>query len=132
MKDDTVSQSPSHGSEHETARISIELTPGQLGKVIRDAAGAGNISVLLSGLEDIQEMLSREPTLLDGQRTSRSLLIGLLMIASFPSDGTYTSVASLAQSLNMSQSTTHRYLTTLVLVGLAEQDPKTRLYRLAR
>jgi DNA-binding IclR family transcriptional regulator len=31
----------------------------------------------------------------------------------------------------MNPSTTHRYLATLVAVGLLEQDPHTREYRLA-
>jgi DNA-binding IclR family transcriptional regulator len=29
----------------------------------------------------------------------------------------------------MSPSTTHRYMTTLLAVGLLEQDPRTRRYR---
>ncbi len=131
MKDGAASQDLSPGNGHETAGVSIELTQGQIDKVIREAVGAGNLSVLLSGLVGIQEALAREPELLEGSRTSRSLLIGLLMLACLPADGTYVGVAGLAEALNMSPSTTHRYLTTLVLVGLAEQDSKTRLYKLA-
>jgi DNA-binding IclR family transcriptional regulator len=38
-------------------------------------------------------------------------------------------VTDLAGRLEMSPSTTHRYLTTLLAVGLIEQDPRTRRYR---
>lgn len=131
MKDGTASQSQPHESEDETVKVSIDLTPGQLDKVIRGTTEAGSISVLLAGLTDIRETLSREPGLLNNPRASKSLLIGLLTLASLPSDGSYIKVVSLAESLNSSPSTTHRYLTSLVSVGLAEQDPKTRQYRRA-
>jgi Fic family protein len=130
MTDGTAGQELPH--EHETAEISIELTQGQIDQVIREAAGAGNLSALLSGLGDIRETLAREPELLDNPRTSRSLLIGLLLLACLPADGDYIRIADISQSLAISPSTAHRYLTTLVLAGLAEQHPQTRLYRLAR
>jgi DNA-binding IclR family transcriptional regulator len=38
-------------------------------------------------------------------------------------------VTDVAVLLEMSPSTTHRYLTTLLAVGLLEQDPRTRRYR---
>jgi IclR family pca regulon transcriptional regulator len=62
---------------------------------------------------------------------SRSLLMGLLVLASFPSDGSDLAVIDVAKRLEMSASTTHRYLTTLLSVGLLEQDPRSRRYRLA-
>jgi hypothetical protein len=124
--------SPPAGSEQEKPRISIELTEGQLDKLIREAAGVGNMSVLLSGLQNISETVAREPTLLDDPRMSRSLLTGLLMLAALPSDGTGIGVLNLSRSLNMSPSTTHRYLSTLVGVGLAEREPTTRRYKLVQ
>ncbi len=65
-------------------------------------------------------------------RLSHSLLAGLLMLASFPADGSYLANAELARSLGMNPSTAHRYVSTLVAVGLLEQDADTRRYRLAR
>jgi len=53
------------------------------------------------------------------------------MLASFPGDGSYVSIAKLARLLGMSPSTTHRYVSTLLAVGLLERDPRTRKYRLA-
>jgi DNA-binding IclR family transcriptional regulator len=68
---------------------------------------------------------------LENARLSRSLLAGLLMLASFPSDRSYVGIAELARMLDMSPSTTHRYVTTLLAAGLLERDPRTRQYRLA-
>jgi hypothetical protein len=111
-------------------KIVIELSPAQVDRVVRGAAESGNMSVLLSGLDDVREVLSREPRQLEDSRLSRSLLAGLLMLASFPTDGSYLGNAEIARMLDMNPSTTHRYVSTLVAVGLLERDPATRRYRL--
>lgn len=111
-------------------KIVIELSSAQVDRVVRGAADGGNISVLLSGLKDVREVLAREPRQLEDSRLSRSLLAGLLMLASFPGDGSYLGNAEIARMLDMNPSTTHRYVSTLVAVGLLERDPSTRRYRL--
>src|ERR1700683_4066087 len=112
-------------------RVLIELSRAQVDRIVRNAADGGNMSVLLSGLKDIRAVLAREPRQLEDSRLSRSLLAGLLMLASFPSDGSYLGNAEIARLLDMNPSTTHRYVSTLVAVGLLERDPATRRYRLA-
>lgn len=97
---------------------------------MRSAADDGSMSILLSGLADVRAMLAAGPNHLEDARLSRSLLAGLLMLASFPSDGSYMGIAELARVLDMSPSTTHRYVTTLLAVGLLERNPRTRKYRL--
>lgn len=128
-------RSPSTGASGEASegggeRIVIELSSAQVDRVVRGAAEGGNMSVLLSGLKDVREVLAREPKQLDDSRLSRSLLAGLLMLASFPTDGSYLGNADIARILDMNPSTTHRYVSTLVAVGLLERDPSTRRYRL--
>ncbi len=110
--------------------ITIELSAAQVDRVVRDAADGGNMSVLLSGLKDVRTVLAQEPRQLEDSRLSRSLLAGLLMLASFPTDGSYLGNAEIARMLDMNPSTTHRYVSTLVAVGLLERDPATRRYRL--
>jgi hypothetical protein len=112
-------------------KVRIELSRSQVDRIVRDAADGGSMSVLLAGLKDIHQVLSREPRQLDDSRLSRSLLAGLLMLASFPADGSYLGNAEIARLLDMNPSTTHRYVSTLVAVGLLERDPATRRYRLA-
>jgi hypothetical protein len=118
------------GAEPDREKVVLELSPAQVDRVIRSAAEGGSMSLLLSGLRDVREVLAREPSQLDDNRLSRSLLAGLLMLASFPTDGTYLGNAEIARLLDMNPSTTHRYVSTLVAVGLLERDPATRRYRL--
>jgi hypothetical protein len=89
--------------------VLIELSAAQVDQVVRAASGAGNLSVLLSGLEDVREALKAGPEQLENLRLSRSLLSGLLMLTSFPPDGSYLGNAELARMLGMNNSTTHRY-----------------------
>jgi hypothetical protein len=110
--------------------VCIELSAAQVDQVVRTAAEEGSMSVLLAGLGSVRAVLDAAPKLLEDSRLSRSLLAGLLMLASFPADGSYLRVADAARMLGMSPSTTHRYLATLLAVGLVEQDPRTRRYRL--
>jgi DNA-binding IclR family transcriptional regulator len=65
------------------------------------------------------------------RRLSRSLLSGLLVLSCFPDDGGYIGIGELARMLDMNTSTTHRYVTTLLAVGLLERDPTSRRYRIA-
>jgi hypothetical protein len=69
--------------------VVIELSAAQVEVVVRAAAGGGSISVLLSGSGDLGEALAPALEQLDYRRLSRSLLAGLVMLASFPADGSY-------------------------------------------
>ncbi len=94
-------------------------------------SGTGNMSWLLSHLEELREPVKGivkevKPSL------SRSFLLGLSLLAGFPADGSDLSITDTARMLDMSPSTAHRYVSTLVAAGLLEQDTGTRLYRLAR
>ena len=64
-------------------------------------------------------------------RLSRSLLRGLSLLARFGPDRPERGVVELAAELEMSPSTAHRYVLTLVEAGLLEQAPRSRKYRLA-
>ncbi|MFI5037777.1 MAG: helix-turn-helix domain-containing protein [Solirubrobacterales bacterium] len=115
----------------------IELSKSQVDQVVRSAAQGGTMSVLLSALRDPQWTLALDseewayPAQMEDRRLSRSLLSGLLVLSCFPPEGGYLGIAELARMLDMNTSTTHRYVTTLLAVGLLERDPATRKYRLA-
>jgi DNA-binding IclR family transcriptional regulator len=60
---------------------------------------------------------------------SKSLIVGLLLLAAFPVDGQEIRLADLAEGLGLFPATAHRYVNTLRRVGLVEQNAATRAYR---
>ncbi len=124
-------------SRNTSGAVTIELSKSQVDKVIRAAGAGGTMSVLLTALKDPNWTLALDsdgwayPAQMEDRRLSRSLLSGLLVLSCFPADGGYLGIAELARMLGMNTSTTHRYVTTLLAVGLLERDSSTRRYRLA-
>jgi hypothetical protein len=114
-------------------KIVIELTKAQVDRVVRKASANGTMSVLLSALRDPDWSLrpGSAPEQMSDPRLSQSLLSGLVLLSCFPLDGSHLGIVELSRMLNATTSTTHRYVTTLMAVGLLERDPATRKYRLA-
>jgi hypothetical protein len=113
----------------------LELSREQVELVRGHAARWGNMQALLSEGEAHPEVLAaayREILRGPGAPLCSSLVAGLVIYAVLPCDGTPVANAELARVLGMNSSTTHRYLITLVAVGLVERTARTRRYRLAR
>lgn len=110
--------------------INIELTKAQVNRVVREAAEDDGLLGLLGGLAELDVLASS--TQMDDARFSRSLLRGLTVLAAFPADGRHRSVTDVAHQLELGISTTHRYISTLVEVGVLERDPVSRQYRVAQ
>jgi DNA-binding IclR family transcriptional regulator len=60
-----------------------------------------------------------------------SVAYGFRVLSCLKRGGGELSISKVSQILGISNSTTHRYLATLVRIGCAEQNAFTRLYRLA-
>jgi DNA-binding transcriptional ArsR family regulator len=112
--------------------LSVELSAAQVHEVVQAAAEGGHVSTVLSGVANMREAFSAAPEMLDNERLSGSLLTGLMLLASFPTDGSYMGIAELSRIAGVSQSTVHRYVSTLTAVGLLERDVRTRKYRVPR
>jgi hypothetical protein len=110
-------------NDDEQQSISITLSPAQIDDIVRAAtrSRAPSVSKLLGGFMPVETV---DP------RMSRSLQRGLSILACFDADGDARGILELARDLEMSPSTTHRYASTLVEMGLLERCPKTRKYRL--
>jgi len=67
----------------------------------------------------------------DDSASSQSLERGLAILAAFTPDRQALGISELAQRLNLTRSTTHRYVATLAKLGYLDQDEATRKYRLA-
>ncbi len=115
----------------ETQGVPLELTAAQREEVLRAAEGGGAVSALLWRGEGAGERFAAAARAWDSRRLSRSLVAGLMMLASIPSDERDISVSELARLLGMSTNTAYRYCSTLLTLGLVERDPMTRRYRLA-
>ena len=116
--------------------VPIELSKAQVDQVVRTAGRGGAIAFLLASIQDPHSAGPFDPELaypvqLEDRRLSRSLLSGLMVLACFPADGGYLGIAELARMLDMNTSTTHRYVSTLLAVGLLQRDSASRRYRLA-
>src|SRR5439155_1759283 len=70
----------------------------------------------------------RQPT--NGSSGSQSLERGLAVLSAFRPDRPALGISELARELDLTRSTTHRYVTTLASLGFLEQDDSTRKYRL--
>jgi DNA-binding IclR family transcriptional regulator len=112
--------------------ITIELTKAQVDRVVLGASGGGVRSMLMSERASVRQLLEAASPEMENTRLSQSLILGLLMLACFPGDRVFLSTTELARRSGMGMSTTHRYITTLVVAGLLERDPATRLYRVAQ
>ena len=111
--------------------VTLELSSRQVDQVVRAAAGGASLTAVLRGLsEGGGQVPVCVPELAD-RGLSRSLIAGLLVLASFPGDGEERGIAELARSLDLNTSTTFRYVTTLVAAGLLARNPATRRYTLA-
>lgn len=125
--------------------ISIALSPVQIEQVIRSAGQAKNGAVsnlLIAALDNAhrsadgeQHLPLREATqlaltdALSDPQLSQSLLRGLSILSCYGPERPWRAIIDLAKELDMSPSTTHRYVKTLRAVGLLEQNPMTREYR---
>jgi AraC-like DNA-binding protein len=106
--------------------VTIGLTAAQVAQVAREASGqSGSLLAMFARLEGPDARRAIASTLNDS-RLSHSTLRALEILASFPSDGTAPSLADVADQLGYSRSTTHRYLTTWMVVAFLEQEPRTR------
>jgi hypothetical protein len=130
------SRRSARNESQDSEAVLIELSKSQVDQVVRSAGQGGTLSVLLSAVKDPHWPLALNseewsyPAQMEDRRLSRSLLSGLLVLSCFPADGGYLGIAELARMLDMNTSTTHRYVTTLLAVGLLERNPGTRKYRL--
>ncbi|MGH3050895.1 MAG: IclR family transcriptional regulator, partial [Gaiellaceae bacterium] len=65
-----------------------------------------------------------------GSSYSQSLERGLAILSAFRSGRPLLGVSEIGREIELSRSTTHRYVATLATLGYLQQDPATRKYRL--
>jgi len=118
-------------------QVAITLSGLQVEQILQAAATPDN-GTDTSGLQFVLTQtgwtiadVAQDP-LFEDRGISQTLVLGLLVLASFPADGGEQGVRMLAGSLGMAPSTIYRFLKTLVAIGLLERNAMTREYRLPR
>jgi hypothetical protein len=113
--------------------VAIELTRSQILRVCEVAAGSEAETDVPNGLAadarrlcNLLDEVARNPR----PNFSRSLVLGLYVLACFPGDGGPVGIVKLAALLKMPTATVHRYLHTLIVAKLVERDGETRQYSL--
>jgi hypothetical protein len=114
------------------ARVRLELSPEQVAEVIRAAQGRSTLPLTLSPPGGIEQALALAGPHLRDPRLSRSLIFAVLVLACFPVCGGYLANSEVAEMVAIPPSTAHRYISTLLALGMLERDPVTRRYRRAR
>lgn len=113
--------------------ITVTLTGGQVTRVLREATGSsGSRRLLLEHVDDLGQNIAAvlADTELNGQRVSYSALRVLSIFSMFAPAGTVRGIKAVADQHGISPSTAHRYVRTLMEVGLLEQIPHSRKYRI--
>jgi hypothetical protein len=112
-------------------RVSITLSPAQVEEIVRTAGPgrAPGFTALIAAALERTASAESFPAYED-RRLSRSLLRGLAILTCFGPEEQTLGLMEIAERLGISASTIHRYVITLVEVGLLEQCPRTRKYRL--
>jgi Fic family protein len=115
-----------------TDSVSITLSSQQIARVVLAATQDGNPSI--SFTNQLADLLGREALVagLENPHLSQSLMRGMFILVHLRSIGDWVSISDLASEMDMTRSTAHRYLATLLAIGLIEQDPRSRKYRLPR
>lgn|GEM_PF-1306571 len=108
---------------------SIALTDGQVAQVLREASHRAQLASLLPEVSQLDALSSVALPLLEDSNVSRSTLRALLVLDALPPDGSERELTDIARQLDVSASTTHRYIHTWMALGLIEQDPRSRRYR---
>lgn len=124
------------GDSEDRSKVFVQLSEDQVNRVIAarasDAEPQESVSEQVDGWRlsagGHAQWIFR--SMMEDRALSHSLLIGLEVLSCFPLDGTERGVADIARQLDMNNSTVHRYMTTLLRVGLLERNPYTRWYRL--
>ncbi len=111
--------------------MTITLTERQVARIVREVSGESGLAVLPAELDELSRLRGALLPLLDDAAYSRSTLRALLVLGAFPVDGGERELTDVARQLDLSPSTTHRYVGTWMAVGLLEQHPRSRRYRRA-
>jgi DNA-binding MarR family transcriptional regulator len=107
----------------------ITLTTEQVLEVVQHASVQTELNKILGELADLQPLEETVAPLLADLTLSRSTVRALMVLAAFGRFDEPRELTEVARELDLSPSTTHRYVRTWFALGLLNQDPASRRYR---
>jgi hypothetical protein len=117
-------------SVHAVREVAVMLSAAQVQAVVQQATGPAALGQLFAtALDEPEALTSFLRTLLEDGSHSQSVLRALIILASFPADGTERELTTVAGEVGLASGTTHRYLHTWTAAGLLERDAVSRRYR---
>ncbi len=113
--------------------VTVTLSVQQVKTVVHQVTACSALTQLsAAALEDPKALRSLLTPLLENNSYSQSVLRALIVLASFPADGTERELTAVAREVGLTPGTAHRYLSTWTAAGLLERDPVSRRYRRPR
>jgi hypothetical protein len=109
--------------------VRIALSGAQVEQMVRNLSGRGSVAGALGEVSDLDSVRRALLPLIRDNRYSRSVCRSLLVLAACPADGGWVELTDVARELAISPSTTHRYISTWMAMGILEQDARSRRYR---
>ena len=106
--------------------VTLRLCSAQVQAVVEQAMAPPLAGALAAARPDAVAS-TLKPLLQDGA-CSRSVVRALIILASFPPDGSERELTAIAAEVGLSGGTTHRYLYTLTVAGLLRRDSNSRRY----
>lgn len=107
----------------DSRRVAITPTDTQVAVAVREASRDRGLAGAVAALGEFRDVQTAMLQLLDDTTYSHSACRAILTFAAFPADGSERNFLDIARDLEWSRSTTHRYLRTLVALGLLQQSP---------
>ncbi len=109
--------------------VQLTLSDEQVAQVLWVASGVATDVGSVFRVGDLKRLGEAAQPLLDDRTLSRSALRAVLVLAALPADGSECPMSEIADTLGFGVSTTYRYLSTWLALGLIEQHPRSRRYR---
>jgi hypothetical protein len=112
--------------------VTLTLTRSQVAEIVRQVTPKtqGVFAQMLRVVAS-ERFIEEARVFEDNPRLSRSLLTGLVVLSAFAHSRGPVGIKTLARTLDLNTSTTHRYVQTLLAVGFIVQDPGSRRYTIA-
>jgi hypothetical protein len=109
--------------------VSLTLTDAQIARVVHELSATRSPVTAVGDAQDARSLCQLLVRFSEDPKYSRSTLRALAVLSAFSENGRERSLQEVAEEVELSPSTTLRYINTWVIVGALSQNPASRKYR---